>query len=115
MTCSPSPRKDSAHPLWTSATQKFGPGCTISQRITLPGMTVGELISALRELPQDLPVTRYCDEIVEGVELRDFSRDDRDATRRGPDEVRQYQQHAALLLCGVLSPTGRSRRRGRRT
>jgi hypothetical protein len=59
-------------------------------------MTVGELIGALREMPQDLPVTRYCDEIVEGVELRDYGREDRDDVWRSPDMVRQYQQHVAL-------------------
>jgi len=59
-------------------------------------MTVGELISALQEMPQDLPVTRYCDEIVEGAELRDYGREDRDDIWRSSGMVRHYQQHVAL-------------------
>jgi hypothetical protein len=35
------------------------------------GVNVRELIEALQEMPPGLPVTRYCDEIVESVELRD--------------------------------------------
>ena len=54
---------------------------------------MAELISALQGMPQDVPVTRYCDEIVEGVELRDYSRDD---ASRGPGEIRHYQRHVAL-------------------
>ena len=59
-------------------------------------MTVGELISVLQEMPQELPVTRYCDEIVTYAELRDFGREDRDDETRSSDMIRQYQQHVAL-------------------
>jgi hypothetical protein len=53
-------------------------------------MTVRELIEALQEMPPDLPVTRYCDDIVESVELRDYGRDE------GPSSTLQHTQHVAL-------------------
>ena len=44
--------------------------------VAVPSGTVRELIKALQKMPPDLPVTRYCDEIVESVELRDYGRDE---------------------------------------
>lgn len=55
-------------------------------------MTVAELITELQKMPSDLPVTRYCDQVVESVELRDFGRDE------GPnsDLPDHYTRHVAL-------------------
>jgi hypothetical protein len=39
-------------------------------------MTVAELIAELQKMPPDLPVTRYCDDVVREVELRDYGRDE---------------------------------------
>lgn len=44
--------------------------------VPLPSGTVRELIEALQQMPPDLPVTRYCDEVVTYVELRDYGRDE---------------------------------------
>lgn len=53
-------------------------------------MTVRELIEALQEMPPDLPVTRYSDEIVESVELRDYGRDE------GPNSTLRRSPNVAL-------------------
>jgi hypothetical protein len=39
-------------------------------------MTVAELIAELQKMPPDLPVTRYVDEVVEYLELRETWRDE---------------------------------------
>jgi hypothetical protein len=55
-------------------------------------MTVAELIAELQKMPPDLPVTRYCDEVVKEVELRDFGRDE----GPGGDLPDHYTRHVAL-------------------
>lgn len=55
-------------------------------------MTVRELIAELEKMPPDLLVTRYCDEVVKSVELRDYGRDE-GPNGELPDH---YTQHVAL-------------------
>ena len=55
-------------------------------------MTVAELITELQKMPPDLPVTRYCDEVVKEVELRSFGRDE----GSGGDLPDHYTKHVAL-------------------
>jgi hypothetical protein len=53
-------------------------------------MTVAELIAELQKMPPDLLVTRYCDDVVESVELRDYGRDE------GPNSKLHRTRHVAL-------------------
>ena len=58
--------------------------------VPTPSGTVRELIEALQKMPPDLPVTRYCDEIVESVELRDYGRDE------GSNSTLRHSRNVAL-------------------
>jgi hypothetical protein len=44
--------------------------------VPVPSGTVRELIEALQQMPPGVPVTRYSDEIVTSVELRDYGSDE---------------------------------------
>ena len=58
--------------------------------VPVPSGTVRELIEALQKMPPDLPVTRYADEIVESVELRDYGRDE------GSNSTLHHSRNVAL-------------------